>query len=217
MRRFCKRQPNTTFSWCSTVQISPRVASAPGPTSWFAKPSEEWSPAPCRNAPGTKPFCPSRAFWRGRLTTPLCYSTTAAAIRSWPTKSPASLSSRPLCLRFAANPQSILSNPAVDVIKSVPPVWDETIVLPYSAIGELAAYGARKGNTWFLAIMCGPQAKTIRVPLSFLGEAQYNGVLVHDSPTDDVKVEIEKSTHKRSNSLTIELRAGGGFLARFSE
>jgi len=46
-------------------------------------------------------------------------------------------------LRFAANPQSILSNPAVDVIKSVPPVWDETIVLPYSAIGELAAYGAR--------------------------------------------------------------------------
>ncbi len=120
-------------------------------------------------------------------------------------------------LTIAANPQTILSNPAVDVIKSVPPVWDETIVLPDSAIGELAAYARRKGNTWFLAIMCGPQAKTIRVPLSFLGEAQYNGVLVHDSPTDDVKVEIEKSTHKRSNSLTIELRAGGGFLARFSE
>ncbi len=120
-------------------------------------------------------------------------------------------------ITIAANPQTILSNPAVDVIKSVPPVWDETIVLPDSAIGELAAYARRKGNTWFLAIMCGPQAKTIRVPLSFLGEAQYNGVLVHDSPTDDVKVEIEKSTHKRSNSLTIELRAGGGFLARFSE
>jgi len=120
-------------------------------------------------------------------------------------------------LTIAANPQTILSNPAVDVIKSVPPVWDETIVLPDSAIGELAAYARRKGNTWFLAIMCGPQAKTIRVPLSFLGEAPYNGVLVHDSPTDDVKVEIEKSTHKRSNSLTIELRAGGGFLARFSE
>ncbi len=120
-------------------------------------------------------------------------------------------------ITIAANPQTILRNPAVDVIKSVPPVWDETIVLPDSAIGELAAYARRKGNTWFLAIMCGPQAKTIRVPLSFLGEAQYNGVLVHDSPTDDVKVEIEKSTHKRSNSLTIELRAGGGFLARFSE
>ena len=120
-------------------------------------------------------------------------------------------------ITIAANPQTILSNPAVDVIKSVPPVWDETIVLPDSAIGELAAYARRKGNTWFLAIMCGPQAKTIRVPLSFLGEAQYNGVLVHDSPTDDAKLEIEKSTHKRSNSLTIELRAGGGFLARFSE
>jgi len=63
----------------------------------------------------------------------------------------------------------------------------------------------------------GPQAKTIRVPLSFLGEAQYNAVFLRDSPTDDAKLEIEKSTHKRSDSLTIELRAGGGFLARFAK
>ena len=63
----------------------------------------------------------------------------------------------------------------------------------------------------------GPQAKTIRVPFSFLGEAQYNAVFVRDNPTDDGKVELEESTHKRSDSLTIELRAGGGFLARFAK
>ena len=120
-------------------------------------------------------------------------------------------------LTIAANPQTILSNPAVDVIKSVPPVWDETVVLPDSAIGELAAYARREGNTWFLGVMCGPQAKTIRVHLSFLGEAQYNAVFLRDSPTDDAKLEIEKSTHKRSDSLTVELRAGGGFLPRFAK
>jgi alpha-glucosidase len=120
-------------------------------------------------------------------------------------------------LTIAANPQVILSNPAVDVIKSVPPVWDETVVLPDSAIGELAAYARRKGDTWFLAVMCGPQPKSIRVPLSFLAEAQYNSVFVRDSPTDDATEELEKSTHKRSDSLTIELRAGGGFLARFAK
>jgi alpha-glucosidase len=120
-------------------------------------------------------------------------------------------------LTIAANPQTILSNPAVDVIKSVPPVWDETVVLPDSVIGELTAYARRRGDVWLLAVMCGPQAKTIRVPLSFLGEAQYDSVFVRDSPTDDVKVELEESTHKRGDSLTIELRAGGGFLARFAK
>ncbi len=120
-------------------------------------------------------------------------------------------------LTIAANPQTILNNPAADVIRSVPPVWDETIVLPESSIGELAAYARRKGNTWFLVVMCGPQAKTLRVPLSFLDEGQYNAVSVRDSPTDDVKVEIENTIHKRSDLLTIELRAGGGFLGRFSK
>ena len=42
-------------------------------------------------------------------------------------------------LTIAANPQSMLDSPAVDVIRSVPAVWDETIVLPGSEIGELAA------------------------------------------------------------------------------
>jgi alpha-glucosidase len=120
-------------------------------------------------------------------------------------------------LTIAANPQTILNNAAGEVIESVPPVWDETIVLPDSAIGELAAYARRKGDTWFLAVMCGPQAKTIHVPLSFLGDGQYRSVQVHDSPADNTKVEIENSIHERNDSLTIELQAGGGFLGRFSK
>ncbi len=88
--------------------------------------------------------------------------------------------------------------------------------MPGSEIGELAAYARRKGDTWFLAAMCGPQAKTIRVPLSFLGDGQYKAALVRDKAGDDAAVEIEHVTHQRSDTLTIELRAGGGFLGRFS-
>ncbi len=89
-------------------------------------------------------------------------------------------------------------------------------MLPGSGIGELAVYARRRDNTWFLAVMCGPQAKTIRVPLSFLGDGQYKAVLVRDQPGDDAAVEIEHATHQRSDTLTMELRAGGGFLGRFS-
>src|SRR5437773_9600108 len=46
-------------------------------------------------------------------------------------------------LTIATNPETIFKSPAVAVIKSVPPVWDETIVLPDSEIGELAAYARR--------------------------------------------------------------------------
>jgi alpha-glucosidase len=118
-------------------------------------------------------------------------------------------------LTVAANPQSILDNPSVDVIKSIPPVWDQTIVLPESAIGELAIFARRTGDVWFLAVMCGPQARTIQVPLSFLGEGQYNASLVRDNKEKADDVVLENMSVKRSNSLTIEMTNGGGFVGRF--
>jgi alpha-glucosidase len=119
-------------------------------------------------------------------------------------------------LTIAANPQSILDNPAADMIKSIPSVWDETIVLPGSEIGELAAYARRTGDTWFLAAMCGPQARTITVPLSFLGNGQYKALLVSDNRENAGAVIVGNASHTRGDSLTLELNAGGGFIARFT-
>jgi alpha-glucosidase len=119
-------------------------------------------------------------------------------------------------LTIAANPQSILSNPAVDVIKSIPAVWDETIVLPGSEIGELALYARRSGNTWFLAAMCGPQAKTVRVPLQFLGDGAYKATFVRDS-ADGATVTLSNATQRRSDSFNLELSPGGGIVVRFTK
>ena len=58
-------------------------------------------------------------------------------------------------LVFGGHPQSLLDNPAVEMIKSLPSVWDETIVLPASEIGELAAFARRHGTTWFVAVLNG--------------------------------------------------------------
>ena len=120
-------------------------------------------------------------------------------------------------LTLAAHPQSVLDNPAVDVIKSIPAVWDETIVLPESAIGELAIFVRRTGRTWFLAVMCGPKARTIQVPLSFLGEGQYNATLVCDDKENDAAVVMKKKTARHGDTLTIEMTSGGGFVGRFSK
>ena len=120
-------------------------------------------------------------------------------------------------LTVAAHPQSILDNPAADVIKSIPAVWDQTIVLPDSAIGELAVFARRTGQTWFLAVMCGPQARTIKVPLSFLDDGQYNATLVCDDKKNDAAIVMKDIIARRGNTLTIEMNNGGGFVGRFSK
>jgi len=120
-------------------------------------------------------------------------------------------------LTIAAHPQSVLDNPAADVIKSIPAVWDETIVCRQSRIGELAIFARRTGNVWFLAVMCGPKARTIQVPLSFLGEGQYNASLVCDDKENDAAVVLKDSSVRRGDALTMEMSSGGGFVCRFSE
>jgi len=120
-------------------------------------------------------------------------------------------------LTVAAHPQAVLDNPAVDVIKSIPAVWDETIVLPESKIGELAIFARRTGDMWFLAVMCGPQARTIRVPLSFLSGGRYKASMVFDNKENAAGVVTEDRTVRQGDTLTIEMINGGGFVGRFSK
>jgi alpha-glucosidase len=119
-------------------------------------------------------------------------------------------------LVYGAHPKNILENPAVEIIKSLPSVWDETVALPQCEIGELAAFARRNGSTWFLAVMNGATARTITIPLTFLGGAKYRATLARDQKDDSASVKIESATVGRGDSLTVELRTGGGFIARLS-
>jgi alpha-glucosidase len=119
-------------------------------------------------------------------------------------------------LVYAAHPKSLLDNPAVDMIKSIPSVWDETVVLPPSEIGEVAVFARRSGGRWFLAVLNGPTARTLRVPASFLGSGLFRASVVRDRPDDPAAVVLDSTTVTRDDSLTIDLRSGGGFIARLT-
>jgi alpha-glucosidase len=127
----------------------------------------------------------------------------------------AAVMSSPL-LVYAAHPQALLTNPAVEMIKSIPSVWDETIVLPPSRIGEVAVFARRDGDRWFLAILNGPEARALRVPLSFLGAGSYRTLLVRDREDEPAAVKLEEATLARDDAIDVQLRAGGGFIARFN-
>ncbi len=120
-------------------------------------------------------------------------------------------------LTVAAHPRSVLDNPALEVIKGIQAVWDETRVLPGSEIGELSIFARRTGETWYLAVMCGPQGRSTIVPLLFLGEGEYKAKLVRDDPAKDDALIVEDKAVQRRDSLSIVMRNGGGFVARFSK
>ncbi len=119
-------------------------------------------------------------------------------------------------LTIAAHPQAVLDNPAVDVIRSIPPVWDETIVLPESRIGRLSAFARRKGGMWMLAVMAGREGAMLSLPLGFLGDGDYRAAMVRDVPGNPATVKLESATMRRHETLAIQLAPGGGFVARFS-
>lgn len=132
---------------------------------------------------------------------------------SWPHQiASAAVLSAPV-LVLGAHPQSIVENPAVEVIRNIPSVWDETRVLPPSEIGEVAVFARRSGRDWFLAVLNGPDARDIEIPLSFLTEERYGAVIVRDRAEDAAAVDLSRSTATKSDRFSIDLRAGGGFVA----
>ena len=119
-------------------------------------------------------------------------------------------------LVYAAHPKNILDNPALEMIKCIPTVWDETRVLPFSEIGEVAAFVRRNGEEWFVVIANGPSARRVEVPLGFLGHGEHEALIVRDDLDNPATVKIESTKVRRGDALRIDLRAGGGFIARFS-
>jgi alpha-glucosidase len=119
-------------------------------------------------------------------------------------------------LVYGAHPQSLLDNPAVELIESMPSVWDETIVLPSSEIGEVAAFARRHGTTWFVAVLNGGGERSLRLDLPFLKGNRYEVLTVSDRRDDAAAVRVEKRAMDNPRALEIAMRAGGGFIARLT-
>lgn len=117
---------------------------------------------------------------------------------------------------FGSHPKTMLDNPAVQLLKQIPATWDETVVLPSSRIGEVAAFARRSGKTWFLAVLNGQEERSLQFPLSFLGDGWYEGMVLNDRPADAAAIKTERVFCRKSDALTGHMRAGGGYIVMFT-
>ena len=90
--------------------------------------------------------------------------------------------------------------PALDLIKAVPTVWDQTLVLPQSDLGRLAVVARRSGSDWFIYALNGTNRnEQITIPVSEI-VPNYRELMA-SLYVDDMqgeKVKIEAKNHRVS-------------------
>jgi hypothetical protein len=119
-----------------------------------------------------------------------------------------------MCL--AVNPDSLLVSPVKNIVTNLPTTWDETRVLPPSEVGQLAMFARRKGTTWYLGVLNGPNTNTLSIPLSFLGAGSYQTTVVADNPASVAKAYILNTNYTNSGTINVTLQSGGGLVAKFT-
>ena len=116
---------------------------------------------------------------------------------------------------IASDPQAILESPAVEFIKSIPTVWDQTIVLPESEIGKYSVFAKENKGNWFVG---GVASATInaKVKLSdFLPAGTYTAEIWVDGANG---MECKTITVTEKDTIDIgSITAGKGYAIRLSK
>lgn len=120
-----------------------------------------------------------------------------------------------MCL--GVDPEKLLKSNIKTIVKDIPVVWDETIILPQSEIGELAVMARRSGKVWYLIALNGESPKSLELNLDFLSSRKYDGIVFHDTENHPKQTIDESMEFNRKNKITVKMSSGGGFLARFIE
>ena len=112
---------------------------------------------------------------------------------------------------------------AAAVLRDVPAAWDETRLLA-GRPGEYVVMARRRGPHWWIGCLSAGAPREVHVPLELLDGAAGSVCLIQDAPREswqgnprpeDPAAELVESRHTLSatDSLTVPLRADGGFVA----
>ncbi|HVF42800.1 MAG TPA: glycoside hydrolase family 97 protein [Pyrinomonadaceae bacterium] len=116
----------------------------------------------------------------------------------------------------ADTPSAYRGQPGSEFVSLVPTSWDETRVLA-GEIGKYVVIARRRGRAWFVGAMNNEEARTLRVPLNFLGRGPHtldafaDGA---DAARDPKQLSGSTSTVRARETLTLRLAPSGGYAAR---
>jgi alpha-glucosidase len=99
-----------------------------------------------------------------------------------------------------------------EFLKQVPVTWDEVRVINGRPM-ENITMARRSGNDWYVGAITNWDARTVQVPLNFLGEGKYVAEIYADAPdagTIATHTIFTKQDVDRSTVLEVKMAPGGG-------
>jgi alpha-glucosidase len=116
---------------------------------------------------------------------------------------------------FSGNPsQGFMEPEFMEIVGSIPTVWDETIVLD-GKVGEYIVTARKKDDVWYVGGMSNWTGRNVEVDLSFLGDGEFesteavDGVNADRYPSDH---KIMKRRVNKTSKQTYTMARGGGFV-----
>ncbi len=111
------------------------------------------------------------------------------------------------------NPEAYLNSPLLQFVRTVPVTWDETRVLPGSAIGDTVIMARRKGDEWYLAALnCRAEPRELSLDVAGLNLGGKILTLYQDGP-EPPAIRIDSGLAPPADGkIQAALRPGGGFI-----
>jgi len=109
-------------------------------------------------------------------------------------------------------PERYQGQKAFDFIKQVPATWDEIKVLGGKPM-ENITLARRSGKDWYVGSLTNWDERTVKVPLSFLGDGEYVAEIyadASDSAAEATHSTFAKQAVDRMTVLDVHMVSGGG-------
>ncbi|PHQ34257.1 glycoside hydrolase family 97 protein [Rhodopirellula bahusiensis] len=98
--------------------------------------------------------------------------------------------------------------PELEFWKEMPTTWDDSKVVQGS-IGSYMTVARRKGDRWFVGSIVN-EARSLDIPLDFLGPGEFVAKIYAEDPDDKKQVIIQSRQVTSNSKLTATMGAGGG-------
>ena len=115
--------------------------------------------------------------------------------------------------QMVADSPDVYENAAgFDFIRMVPTAWDETRFIA-GDIDDYVVVARRKGKDWYVGAMGNEEARTIEVPLAFLGAGKFKAKIWQDgaAPTE---LSVTERAVGAGDKLELKLAPSGGAAVR---
>lgn len=100
------------------------------------------------------------------------------------------------------------SYPELDFWKEMPTTWDDSKVIQ-GAIGSYMTVARRSGDRWFVGTIVN-EARSLDIPLDFLGPGEFTAKIYAENPNDKKLVTIQSRQVTSESELTAPMSSGSG-------